>query len=163
MVSKFLIAIAGGIAVMAALVLVPNLNSPPEQELGIEYSRQNLTRLDDGRFVATSAEDFVIRPDRSAVYRNITGGAEPVQFTVSGAEMDSLQGLVLSTGFMDIPGEDYPQKQGLANLTKYSLKLSSGDSAKTITWVDLEASQGSVPAIVRNIGQQLDAIIERRA
>lgn len=163
MVSKFLIAIAGGVAVMAALVLVPNLNSPPEQELGIEYSRQNLTRLDDGRFVATSAEDFVIRPDRSAVYRNITGGAEPVQFTISTAEMDSLKGLVLSTGFMEVPGEEYSQKQGLANLTKYSLKLSSSGSSKTITWVDLEASQGSVPAIVRNIGEQLDAIIERRA
>ena len=163
MVSKFLIAIAGGVAVMAALVLVPNLNSPPEQELGIEYSRQNLTRLDDGRFVATSAEDFVIRPDRSAVYRNITGGAEPVQFTISTTEMDSLKGLVLSTGFMEVPGEEYSQKQGLANLTKYSLKLSSSGSSKTITWVDLEASQGSVPAIVRNIGEQLDAIIERRA
>jgi hypothetical protein len=163
MVSKFLIAIAGGVAVMAALVLVPNLNSPPEQELGIEYSRQNLTRLDDGRFVATSAEDFVIRPDRSAVYRNITGGAEQVQFTISTTEMDSLKGLVLSTGFMEVPGEEYSQKQGLANLTKYSLKLSSSGSSKTITWVDLEASQGSVPAIVRNIGEQLDAIIERRA
>ena len=57
MVNKFLIAIAGAIAAMAVLLLVPSFNSSPEQQqdLSIEYSRQNLTRLEDGRLVAASA------------------------------------------------------------------------------------------------------------
>ncbi len=165
MVNKFLLVIVGVVAAMALLVLVTSFdNSSPEQQqdLSVEYSRQNLTRLEDGRLVASSAEDFVIRNGRSAVYRNLTGGPDVEQFTVSSEEMNSLKGLVLSTGFMPVPGADYPQKEGLANLTKYTLKLASGGNSKTITWVNLEASQSAVPSIVRNIGEQLDAIIERR-
>jgi hypothetical protein len=164
MVNKFLIAIAGVVAAMAVLLLLPSFDSPsPEdQDLSVEYSRQNVTRLEDGRLIAASAEDFVIRNDRSAVYRNLTGGPDVEQFTVSIEDMSSLRGLVLTTGFIEVAGADYPQKEGLANLTKYMLKLTSGGNSRTITWVNLEASQGAVPSIVRNIGEQLDAIIERR-
>lgn len=166
MVNKFLLVIVGVVAAMAVLVLVSNFyNSSPQkrQDLSVEYSRHNLTRQEGSLLVASSAEDIVIRNDRSAVYRNLTGGPHIRQFTVSGEEMNSLKGLVLSTGFMPVPGADYPQKEGLANLTKYTLKLVSGGNSKTITWVNLEASQDAVPSIVRNIGEQLDAIIERRA
>jgi hypothetical protein len=166
MVNKFLIAIAGIVAVMAALVLVPRIGSQPAEqqlELNIEYSRQNLTRIEDGRLVATSAEDLVIKNDRSAVYRNLTGSPDEKRFTISSGKMNTLKGLVLTTGFMQLPGADYPQKDGLSNLTKYTLRLTSGDNSKTISWVNLEASEAAVPSIVRNIGTQLDAIIERHA
>lgn len=164
MVNKFLIAIASAVAAMAALVLVPSFNSSPEQQqdLSIEYTRQNLTRLEDGRVVAAS-EDLVIRPDRSAVYRNLTGRSDIKQFTISSEEMNSLKGLVITTGFMQVDGADYPQKEGLASVIKYTLMLRSGADTKTITWINLEASKDAVPPIVRNIGAQLDAIIERRA
>lgn len=165
MVNKFLIAIAGVVAVMAALVLVPRIGSQPseqQQELSIEYSRQNLTRIEDGRLVAASAEDLSIRNDRSATYRNLTGSPNEKTFTITTAEMNSLKGLIISTGFMEVVQDaNYPQKEGLANLTKYVLRLTSGDNSKTISWVNLEASEDAVPAIVRNIGTQLDAIIER--
>lgn len=166
MVNKFLIAIAGIVAVMAALVLAPRIGSQPaeqQMELNIEYSRQNLTRMEDGRLVATSAEDLVIRNDLSAVYRNLTGQPGEKRFTISNEEMNKLKGLILSTGFIQVPGADYPQKQGLGNLTKYALTLESGGNSETFTWANLEASETVVPSIVRNIGSQLDAIIERHA
>jgi len=166
MVNKFLIAIVGIVAVMAALIAMPRLASrPPElqQDLAIEYNRQNLTRLEDGRLVAASAEDLAIKNDGSAVYRNLTGPGEKM-FTISSGEMSSLKGLIISTGFMDAAkNTDYPQKDGLGHLTKYTVKLTSGGESKTISWVNLDASEGSVPAIMRNIGTQLDAIIERHA
>ncbi|MEW6604136.1 MAG: hypothetical protein AB1351_05545, partial [Thermoproteota archaeon] len=71
------------------------------------------------------------------------------------------KGLVIETGFMKVPGDDYSQREGLANVTKYRLTLTSGDNSKTVTWVNLEASEETVPSIVRNIGTQLDDIIER--
>ena len=164
MVNKFLVAIAGVVAVMAALVLVPRIDSQPAEqqaELYIEYSRQNFTRIEDGRLVATSAEDLAIENDRSAVYHNLTGEPGEKRFTISSEEMNRLKGLILSTGFIQVPGADHPQRDGLGSLTKYRLVLESGDSSETITWVDLEASETVVPSIVRNIGAQLDAIIER--
>ena len=63
MVNKFLIAIAGIVAVMAALVLVPRIGSQPAEqqvELNIEYSRQNLTRLQDGRRVFLLGEGRLV-------------------------------------------------------------------------------------------------------
>jgi hypothetical protein len=164
MVNKFLIAIAGIVALMAALVLVPRIGSQPAEpqlELNIEYTRLNLTRIQDGRLVAASAEDLVIKNDRSAVYRNLTGQPDEKRFTITSEEINALKGLVLTTGFMQVPGADYPQKDGLANLTKYMLKLTSSDNSKTISWVNLEASEVAVPSIVRNIGTHLDTIIER--
>jgi hypothetical protein len=166
MVNKFLIAIAGVVAVMAALVFMPGLRSePPElqQDLSIEYSRQNLTRMEDGRLVAASADDLVIRNDRSATYRNLTGVPDVKQFTVSSEEMNNLKGLVIATGFMQVKGADYPQQERLTDLTKYTLKLTSGGNSKTTSWVNLEASRGAVPSIVTNIGSHLDDIIDSRA
>ena len=162
MANKFVIVIAGVVAAMAALVLLPGVGSQPEdlQDLSIEYTRQNLTRIEDGRLVATVTEDLVIRNDRSATYRNLTG-SDTRQFTISSEELDGLKRLVISTGFMQVPGDDYSQKEGLSNMTRYTLELTSGGSSKTITWVNLEASEEAVPSIVRNIGAQLDAIIGR--
>jgi hypothetical protein len=166
MVNKFLIAIIAIVAVMAALVAVPRLGGQQaelQQDLNIEYSRQNLTRLEDGRLVAASAEDLIIRNDRSALYRDITGVKGEKSFTISVEEMDSLKGLVITTGFIQLPLSDYREKEGLANLTRYTLELTSGDDYRTIGWVNLEASDTPVPSLVRNIGAQLDAIIERNA
>lgn len=164
MVNKFLVAIAAIVAVMVALVAVPRIGSQPadlQQDLSIEYSRQNLTQIEDGRLVAASAEDLIIRNDRTATYRNLTGPPDEKGFTISSVEMNRLKGVILTTGFIQVEDADYPQKDGLANLTKYTLKLESGDNSKTISWVNLEASEAAVPSIVRNIGEQLDAIIER--
>ena len=164
MVNKFLIAIIAIVAVMVALVALPRIGSLPaelQQDLSIDYSRQNLTRIEDGRLVAASAENLMIGNDRSAVYRNLTGAQGEEQFTISSEEMNSLKGLIIATGFMQVEEADYPQKDGLDNLTRYTLKLTSGSNSKTISWVNLDASEAGVPAIVRNIGAQLDAIIER--
>jgi hypothetical protein len=163
MVNKFLVAIIVIVAVMAALVAVPRLGgqtSEIQQDLSIDYTRQNLTRMEDGRLVAASAEDLTIRNDRTALYRDLTSSAEKT-FTISGGEMNSLKGLVITTGLIDLPSASYPEKEGLANLTRYTLELTSGDTTKTISWVNVEASEAGVPSLVRNIGAQLDAIIER--
>jgi hypothetical protein len=163
MVNKFLIAIVAIIAAMVALVAMPGIGSQPteQQDLNIEYSRQNLTRIEDTQLIVASTDDLVIKNDRYAVYRNLTGLPDEKRFTISNEEMNGLKGLILTTGFMQVGATDYLQKDGLANVTKYTLKLESGGSFKTITWVNLEASEVSVPSIVRNIGTQLDAVIER--
>lgn len=163
MVNKFLIAIVAIVAAMIALVVMPGIGSQPtaQQELNIEYSRLNLNRIEDSRFVAAGAEDLAIKNDRYAVYRNLTGPPDEKTFTISNEEMNGLKDLIITTGFMQVPATDYPQKDGLANLTKYTLKLESGGNSKSITWVNLEASEVSVPSIVRNIGTQLDHVIER--
>jgi hypothetical protein len=161
MVNKFLIAIAVIVAAMAALVLVPSFNQGQQENLRIEYIRQNLSQTKDGRLVAASADDLVIMNDMSATYRTAVGAPDEKKFTITSDEMSTLKGLIISTGFMELPDTDYPQNDSAAGLTKYTLKLTSGGNSKTVTWVNVDASDGPVPSIVRNIGTRLDTIIEK--
>ncbi|MEP0824970.1 MAG: hypothetical protein HRF40_05745 [Nitrososphaera sp.] len=164
MVNKFIVIIAGIVAVMAALIAIPGIGSEqnvPEEDLNIEYSRQNLTLLEDGRFYATSVDDLVIRNDRSATYRNLTGGSDTKQFSISREDLAGLKRLIFETGFMHLPGDDYSERNDLDEVTRYRLTLTSGENSKTVTWVNLEASEEAVPSLVRNIGAQLDEIIAR--
>jgi hypothetical protein len=163
MVNKFLIAIAGIVATMAALVLVPSFNAGQQEELSIEYMRQNLTKIHDGRLVASSADDLVIKNDLSATYHRLVGAPVEKGFAIASDEMNGLKGLIISTGFMQVQGTNYQQNDIAANLTKYTLQLRSGDNSKTITWFNVDASDSSVPSIVRNIGKQLDTIIKKHS
>jgi len=160
MVNKFLIAIAGFVAVMASLVLMTNLNAGKQDDLSIEYIRQNLTQIEDGRLMAASADNLVVKNDLSATYRSLVGAPVEKRFAITNDDMTRLKGLIISTGFIQVPGTDYPQNDNASKLTKYKLVLTSGDNTKTISWVNVDASNGPVPSIVRNIGIRLDAIIK---
>ena len=163
MPNKFLIAIAVVIVAMVALIAIPRIASPPtehQQQLRIEYVRQNLTTIEDGRLAASSADDTVINNDLSATYHNLVGTQDEKKFEITSQEMDNLKGLILTTGFMGLPGENYPEKANSTNLTKYTLKLESGGNSKTIMWTDEKSSEVFVPGLIRNIGAQLDIIID---
>jgi hypothetical protein len=165
MAKTFLAVIAAVVAVMAALILVPGLNNQSvsnQTQLSLEYSRQHLVKTDTG-FAIASAESLAIGNDGSATYTKT--GEQPKKFTVSSEEMKRLKDLVLESGFMQIPKTDYPAQEGLANFTKYTVKVSAGDKTKTISWANLEAygSGGIPPSIITNTGERLDDIISSHA
>jgi hypothetical protein len=163
MATKFLIVIAAVVAAMAALVLLPSFNSKPatdQTQMSLEYSRQHLSRIENGQFAATSAEMLTIGNDGSAKYSKLVGAPDEKTFRISSDDMKRLKDLILETGFMQIPDANYQQRQGLASVTQYTLKVSAGGSTKTINWVDPN-SNDSVPSIIGNVGAQLDDIISR--
>lgn len=170
MVSKFLIVIGVVVTVMAALVLLPSLNSNnkpsanDQAQLNLEYDRAQLsrTRTNGSVLAATSAELLTIQSDGSATFRKLVGGP-PVEktFVVTSDDMGHLKGLIFDTGFMNIPITDYAQKQGLTNVTKYTLKVNSNSSTKTINWVNPDSYNGTIPPIIVNLGSTLDGIISK--
>ncbi|HEX2615845.1 MAG TPA: hypothetical protein VHL10_10160 [Nitrososphaera sp.] len=166
MATKFLIVIGAVVAVMAALVLLPSFNKGPaatdQTQLSLEYSRQHLSRIENGQFAATGAEMLTIGNDGSAKYSKLVGAPDEKTFRISSDDLKRLKDLILETGFMQIPDANYPQREGLASVTQYTLKVSAGGSTKTINWVDPD-SNDSVPSIIGNVGAQLDDIIARYA
>jgi hypothetical protein len=152
---------------MVTLALAPNLSNnrqseTDQSELSLEYSRQHLTRTDAG-LVATSTEVLTIDNDRSAGYTKIMGeNTDEKRFATSNEEMKRLKALILGTGFIHITKTDYPQREGLANLTKYTLKVRTSGDMITISWVDPDSLNGTVPPIITNTASQLDAIISSR-
>ncbi len=166
MATKFLIVIAAVVAVMAALVLLPSFNKGPattdQTQMSLEYNRQHLSRIENGQFAATSAEVLTIGNDGSAKYRKLVGAPDEKAFTISSDDLKRLKDLIVGTGFMQIPDANYQQKEGLASVTQYTLKVSADGSTKTINWVDPD-SNDSVPSIIGNVGEQLDNIITKYA
>ncbi|MFI5223638.1 MAG: hypothetical protein ACHQX3_05225, partial [Nitrospirales bacterium] len=160
MVSKFAIAIVAGAVVMIALVLFPGFDQSPDRtRLDLEYSKQFLTRSVNGSLFASNAQLLVIGDDGSATYTNITGPSiEEKSFTIGSEELKSLRGLILETGFMQIPVNELPQQEGLANFTKYTIKAQGDTDAKTISWTESEFIDDS-PALIKAIRDQLEAII----
>jgi hypothetical protein len=164
-VAKFPIIIAAVVAVMVALIVLPTgLNrqgEPTDQmQVDIDYTRRNLTRTADGVLAATNAEALAIKNDGSAEYSKVTpeGTSDRQSFSIGGQEMSRLKAL-FGNGFMQIPVTDYPQKEGLANFTKYTITVKVDGDSKTISWVNPEAYNGTIPPIIANAGSRLDAII----
>jgi len=164
MAKKFLIAIAAVVAVMAVLVLLPSFNKPATEQtqMNLDYSRQNLTKSAGAQFAATGADELTIANDGSARYSKLVGASDTKTFTVSSDDMKQLKDLILVSGFTSIPNSDYPQKEGVTNLTKFTLRVNTNGDTKTISWVDPDSSNG-VPAIIGNVGTQLDGIISKYA
>jgi hypothetical protein len=166
MAIKFLIVIGAVVAAMAALVLLPSFNRGPaatdQSQISLEYGRQHLSRIENGQFAATSAEMLTIGNDGSAKYKKLVGAPDEKAFTISSDDLQQLKGLILETGFMQIPDANYQQREGLANVTQYTLKVSSGGGTKTINWVDHD-SNDHVPSIIGNVGAQLDDTITKYA
>jgi hypothetical protein len=160
MVSKFVIAIVAGAAAMIALVLFPGFDQPPDRtSLDLEYSKQLLARSANGSLVALNGQLLVIRDDGLATYTNITGSdIKEKDFTVGGEELNSLRGLILETGFMQIPANELPQQEGPANFTKFNIRAQTDRDAKTVSWTESEFIDDA-PALINAVRDQLEGII----
>ncbi len=165
MVNKFVFVIAGIVAVMAVLIALPNLTQPA-QEITIKYDKQNVTRTSDAS-VVTYAESLTIDRNGAATYTGYDPRVRSVpqeqRFTLSNEEFGGIKGLILETGFMDIPVTEYQPSADADEFTQYSFVATTADGQKTFSWVNPEAHDGTVPPILLNVGTQLDQIISRRA
>jgi hypothetical protein len=161
MANKFAIAIIAGVAVMIALILFPGFDQPSDRtRLDLEYSKQLLTRSGNGSLFASNAQLLVIRDDGSATYTNISGSVtKEKSFNVGSKELESLRGLILGTGFMQIPVNELPQQEGLANFTKYTIRAQADTDSKTLSWTESGFIDDDAPALMSAIRDQLEGII----
>ncbi|MEO9364421.1 MAG: hypothetical protein ABI348_11025 [Nitrososphaera sp.] len=163
MVNKFVFVIAGIVIVMAVLIALPSVSQQPAaQDVTIEYNRQHLTKT-GGLLVTTQLETLSIDKDGSATYTKTDprqgNTPAPRQFSLSRNELASRKGLVLETGFMDIPKTDYTPSQNASDFASYTLSIKTPDRQKTVSWVEPAAYDGTIPPLITNVGEQLDGII----
>jgi hypothetical protein len=140
------------------------MQQPATSNLEIEYTKQRLTKIGDD-FVVTKTELLRISKDRAATYSttDLRLDIQTIEdgFIVISEYYNKLKGLILETGFVEIPRTDYLQvAEGVDAYTRYMLTIRTGDSQKTFNWVD--AYDGTVPYLIETAGTELDAIIERR-
>lgn len=154
----------------------------------LDYGRQNITGEflpSAGTLNQTGAPSdlLTVSADGSAKFMRFNGNSSlpnEKDFSLTSDEMSRLRALILDTGFLQIPDADYQRLDNVTNYSRYSLDIhivnsrgfgTSGDNSsgltsaipssttKTIAWVDVNATRGVVPPIIRNIGSSLDSII----
>lgn len=156
MVAKFVFVLAGIVAVMAALVAIPNIMQPPVTGF-VEYRRTHIPAAGE---VAAGGSILAVASDGSATFS--VSGSSDKKFSLTSEELGRIKGLVLETGFMQIPKTDYPAREGAADYTAYLLTVTAEGKQKTIRWVSPGAHDGTIPPIILNVGAQLDDLIERK-
>ncbi|MEO9320551.1 MAG: hypothetical protein ABI361_07765 [Nitrososphaera sp.] len=152
----------------------------------LDYGRQNFTSGFSPNSVLNQtgapSDLLTVSADGSAKLMRFNENASlprEKDFALTSDELSRLHSLILDTGFLQIPDADYPRTDNATKFTRYSLDVhlvnsagfgTTGDSnsltsalpsstTKTMAWVDANATKGSVPPIVRNIGSTLDEII----
>jgi hypothetical protein len=164
LVNKFVFVIAGIVAAMAILIAIPNITQPAE-EITIKYNKQNVTRNGETP-VVTYAESLTIDRNGAATYTGYDPRTrilpQEQRFTLSSDDFGSIKGMMLETGFMDIPVTDYPPSSNAGEFTSYSLVITTAEGQKTFSWVNPEAHDGTIPPIILNTGDRLDQIIARQ-
>lgn len=161
-------------------------SSTSDALITLDYGRQNITSAssykDSQNSTGAPSELLTISADGNAKFMRFNENAslpKERDFTLTPDELGRLHSLVLDTGFLQIPDADYPRLDNASHFSRYSLDVhvvnsagfgSSGDSnsltsaipsstTKTMGWVDVNATKGTVPPMVRNIGSTLDEII----
>lgn len=159
MAKKFVLVLAGIVAVMAALIALPNLDmQSPQETLKIEYSRQHVTKIDQ-RLATQSAELLSIKEDGSTTYTSV--GSQERNVSLSNEEFRRIKALILETGFTQISTTNYPQNEQADDFTRYTLRVMTDEGQKTFNWVNPEVHNGIIPPIILNTGSHLDAVMDR--
>lgn len=158
MARKFVLVLAGIVAAMAIIIALPNINQQPQEALTIDYSRQHVTRTEQG-LETQSAELLNIAEDGSATYTPVDG--QNRRISLSSEEFGRIRALILETGFTQIPITNYPPSESAEDFTRYTLRVRTDDGQKTFNWVNPGAHNGIIPPIILNIGAQLDAVMDK--
>ena len=162
MVNKFVVALAGAVAVMALLVAVPRVYNPAGQtatntQFNIEYDRQvNATQQAGGD---SRLQVLTISSDGFA---SLSRGASLTSFQLTSDELSEVNSLIFDTGFMNIHTSASWQSQS-GSVPKDTIKVQSGATSQDVTWSEGGASASTIPPLISRVQGSLDAIIAAHA
>ena len=158
MANKFLLAIAGAVAIMALLVVLPRMYSPAVQNSGnsqftLQYHRpadsSNTSIASNGPEVLTVSNDG---------FASISRGASITSFQLTDSEMSEVRSLVFDTGFMNIqPGASFQSESGTT--PEYTIKVQSGGQSQVLSWTPTNNTASNIPSLISRMQESLDAII----
>jgi hypothetical protein len=164
---RFAIVIIAIVAVMGAFIALPTVLQYGN-ELQIEYTRERLSYTPLQASPVMTKMEVLHIADNGAVTYTVTDSegnrSEEKLLPLDIDEQRRIKGLILDTGFLQIPQTDFAPAQRAAEVMQYTLKLDveGNQGQKVIRWAD-PYEGGTIPPIVANVGSQLDKIIETRA
>jgi len=172
MVKPIVIAIAAIPVIFAILIVIPmvTMEKIPTSAINsydnlyIEFTKHDLRVVSFGvteKSVADMTQVLIIENNGAVQYTEVKDGVNQslLKSSISDAQLQKLTAMIKETGFMSIPKESFPIKDGVESYTKFTVKITLNDAKTQIFWPEQDATEKFIPPIVTAVESELDAII----
>jgi len=174
MVKPIILAIGAIPVILALLIVIPMLTSVdiptsainPNDKIQIEFTKHDLRIVSFGvteKSVADMTQVLIIDNDGNVQYTEVKDGVNQsmVKSSISDEQLQKLTAMIKETGFMSIPKESFPIKDGVESYTKFTVKITLNDAKTQIFWPEQDATEKFIPPIVTAIESELVDIISK--
>ena len=174
MVKPIILAICSIPVIFALLIVIPMFTSTEipisainsSDRIHIEFTKHDLRIVSFGvteKTVADTTQLLTIENDGTIQYTEIKDGVNQSQITtsISDEQLQKLAAMIKETGFMSIPKESFPIKDGVESYTKFTVKITLNDAKTQIFWPEQDATEKFIPPIVTMLESELESIINQ--
>ena len=157
------------ILIAASLIMhqeVPFTAVVPDDKITIAYTKHQIKLVSFGvteRAGSQYTEILTINDDREIKYSVIEAGypKPDKKSQITTEQLSKLTALIKETGFMEIPTDSFPVRDGVSDYNKYSIKVTLNGQTKQIHWVEQNATDKFIPPIISMVELELDQIINQ--
>ena len=157
------------VLIAAALVFqqeIPLTAVSPTDKISMEYTKYQIKTVSFGVTEGVGSqytEILKINNDREITYNTIEEGhTNPDKKSeISKEQLSKLTALIKETGFMEIPTDSFPVRDGVDDYKKFSLKVTLNGQTRQIHWVEQNATDTFIPPIISMVQLELDQIINQ--
>jgi len=167
--------IVGAIPVIFALLIaislitqqeVPITAVLPSDKITIEYTKHQLKLVSFGVTERTGSQftEFLTIKDGGEIKYSVIEEGYPKpdkKSTIDPEKLKKLTAMIKETGFMEIPSESFPVREGISDYQKSTIKVTLNGQIRQINWVEQNATEKFVPPIITMIELELDHIINQ--
>jgi len=167
--------IVGAIPIFFAILIAVSLFSQqeipttavvPEDKITIEYTKHQLKLVSFGvteRAGSQFTEILTIKDDGKIIYRVVEEGylKPDKKSTINNEKLTKLTALIKETGFMEIPTDSFPVRDGVTDYQKSTIKVTLNGQIRQIHWAEQNVTELFVPPIITMIELELDQIINQ--
>ena len=153
MVKPIVVGVAAIPVILAILIIIPMVTMEgiptsainPNDNMYIEFTKHDLRVVSFGvteKYVADMTQVLIIENDGSVQYTEVKDGVNQalVKSSINDEQMQKLAAMIKETGFMSIPKESFPIKDGVESYTKFMVKITLNDAKTQIFWPDQDAT-----------------------
>ena len=158
-------------AIVFAVTLITHQEIPitavlPDDKITIEYTKHQLKLVSFGVSESTGSqytEILTIKNDGEITYSVVEEGYQKPdkKSTINKDKLKKLTALIKETGFMEIPAESFPVRDGVSHYQKSTIKVTLNGQIQQIHWVEQNSTDKFIPPIISKIELELDQIINQ--
>jgi len=174
MVKPIIIVVGAIPAIIALLISVPLITKSdipfsaanPNDTIEIEYTKHQLKKVSFGITdkVSSQKTEILLIKNNGEIKYSVTKEGYPQPEIISKLDEEKilkLTALIKETGFIAIPSESFPVKEGVTDYQKSNVKVTLNGVSKQIHWPEQNATEKFIPPIIIMVESQLDQIVKQ--